>query len=213
MTVRQGMTNIVLDTLFVAVFRWGIVGAAAATVIGQLVGGGIPLVYFARENDSLLRLVPTSLEPKVLLKAAANGSSELMNNLSASLVNMLYNLQLMRFAGENGVAAYGVIMYVNFIFSAIYFGYTLGAAPVISYHYGAQNRKELKGLFRKSLCITAVTGGAMLLSAELLSGPLSRLFVGYDQELFQLTCRGFRVYALSFLISGFNIFSSAFSPP
>lgn len=209
-TVAAGMTNIVLDTLFVAVFRWGIVGAAAATVIGQMVGGGIPLVYFARENDSLLRLVPTSLEPKVLLKAAANGSSELMNNLSASLVNMLYNLQLMRFAGENGVAAYGVIMYVNFIFSAIYFGYTLGAAPVISYHYGAQNRKELKGLFRKSLCITAVTGGAMLLSAELLSGPLSRLFVGYDQELFQLTCRGFRVYALSFLISGFNIFSSAF---
>ncbi len=209
-TVAAGLTNIVLDALFVGVFRWGIAGAAAATVISQLVGGVLPIFYFARPNDSLLRLHWAKPELAILLKVSANGSSELMTNLSASVVNILYNFQLMHFAGENGVAAYGVIMYVNFIFSAVYFGYAIGAAPVISYHYGAAGWQELKNLFRKSICITALFGAVMLISSELLAIPLSELFVGYDRELCTITRHGFQIYALSFLISGFNVFSSAF---
>ena len=209
-TVAAGLTNIVLDALFVGVLRWGIAGAAAATVISQLVGGVFPVVYFARENDSLLRLTAARPEPRVLLRVCANGSSELMTNLSASVVNILYNIQLMRLAGENGVAAYGVIMYVNFIFSAVYIGYAIGSAPIISYHYGAGHRDEIGSLLGKSLRITAVVGVGMLTASQLLAGPLAELFVGYDADLFELTRRGFRIYAVSFLISGFNIFSSAF---
>ena len=209
-TVAAGMTNIVLDALFVGVFHWGVVGAAVATSLSELVGCGIPLLYFARENDSLLRLTRTRLEWRVLARTCTNGSSELMTNLSASVVNILYNFQLMRLAGEDGVAAYGVIMYVYFIFSAVYFGYAIGTAPVISYQYGAGNRPELQNLFRKSLFVTGVTGMVMLCLSELLAGLLAELFVGYDRELFTLTRHGFRIYAVSFLISGFNVFSSAF---
>lgn len=209
-TVGSGLTNIVLDALFVAVFKWGITGAAAATVISQVVGAVVPIVYFLRKNNSLLHLTKPSFDFKVLVKVCTNGSSELMTNLSASLVNILYNFQLMKFAGENGVAAYGVIMYVNFIFSAVYFGYAIGSAPVVSFNYGAANSKEMKNLFRKSLFITGIFGLLMFTSSQLLASPLAKWFVGYDAELFELTAHGFRVYALSFIISGFNVFSSAF---
>ena len=209
-TVTAGMTNIVLDALFVGGFHWGIAGAAAATVISQMVGGVFPIIYFLRKNDSLLQLTHTKLNLRVLLRVCANGSSELMTNLSSSVMNILYNFQLMRFAGEDGVAAFGVIMYVNFIFSAVYFGYAIGSAPVISYHYGAANHPELKNLFRKSLRITFCFGAAMLLLSELLAAPLAELFVGYDRGLYELTCRGFRIYAMCFLVCGFSVFGSAF---
>ena len=209
-TVAAGMTNIVLDALFVGGFHWGIAGAAAATVISQTVGGVFPIIYFLRKNDSLLQLTHTKLNLRVLLRVCANGSSELMTNLSSSVMNILYNFQLMRFAGEDGVAAFGVIMYVNFIFSAVYFGYAIGSAPVISYHYGAANHPELKNLFRKSLRITFCFGAAMLLLSELLAAPLAELFVGYDRGLYELTCQGFRIYAMCFLVCGFSVFGSAF---
>lgn len=209
-TVGSGLTNIVLDALFVAVFKWGIAGAAAATVISQVVGAVVPIIYFSRKNNSLLRITKPIFDFKILLKVCTNGSSELMTNLSASLVNILYNFQLMKIAGENGVAAYGVIMYVNFIFSAVYFGYAIGSAPVVSFNYGAANSVELKNLFRKSLFITGIFGLLMFTSSQLLAFPLAKWFVGYDAELFELTAHGFKVYAISFLISGFNVFSSAF---
>lgn len=209
-TVGSGITNIILDALFVAVFKWGIVGAASATVISQIVGAVIPIIYFSRRNSSLLHLTKAKLNLRVLLKVCTNGSSELMTNLSASIVNILYNFQLMKFAGENGIAAYGVIMYVNFIFVAVYFGYSIGGAPVISFNYGADNSKELKNLFRKSLFIIASFGLVMFTASQILASPLAEWFVGYDRELYSLTDRGFRIYALSFLIGGFNIFSSAF---
>lgn len=209
-TVAAGVTNIILDALFVAGFKWGIAGAAWATVISQLVGALVPIIYFAGKNNSLLRLTRAKLDFRVLIKVCANGSSELMTNLSASLVNILYNFQLMKFAGENGVAAYGVIMYVNFIFSAVYFGYAIGSAPLVSFNYGAANTHELKNLFRKSLSVTAVFGFLMVASSQILASPLAKSFVGYDPELFSLTAHGFRIYAISFLISGFNVFSSAF---
>lgn len=209
-TVGSGLTNIVLDALFVAVFKWGIAGAAAATVISQVVGAVVPIIYFSRKNNSLLRITKPIFDFKILLKVCTNGSSELMTNLSASLVNILYNFQLMKIAGENGVAAYGVIMYVNFIFSAVYFGYAIGSAPVVSFNYGAANSKELKNLFKKSLFITGLFGFLMFTSSQLSASPLAKWFVGYDAELFELTAHGFKVYAISFLISGFNVFSSAF---
>lgn len=209
-TVAAGMTNIILDALLVAVLRWGLVGAALATAASQLVGGLAPLVYFLRENDSLLRLIPFRMDWKALAKTCTNGSSELMTNLSMSLVNILYNFQLMRLIGEDGVAAYGVIMYVNFIFIAIFLGYSIGSAPVVGYHYGAENHGELKNLLAKSLVLMGGGGIALTALAEVLSAPLSQMFVGYDQGLMELTCRGFRIYALSFLITGFNIFGSAF---
>lgn len=209
-SVISGVANMVLDFLFIAVFRWGVAGAAIATAIGQILGVIIPVVYFARENTSLLRLGKTKFEMKVLLKTCANGSSEMVTNLSASIINILYNFQLMRLAGENGVAAYGVIMYVNFIFMAIFFGYSIGSAPVVSYNYGAGNHLELKNLFRKSLTIIGVSGIVMAGAAEILTSPLVKIFAGYDAELFAMTCRGFRIYSLAFMIMGINVWGSAF---
>ena len=209
-SVSAGLTNIILDFLFIAVFRWGIAGAALATAIGQIVGGIIPLLYFSRENNSLLRLTKTKFTGSVLLKTCINGSSEMVSNLSTSIVNILYNFQLMRIAGENGVAAYGIIMYVNFIFMAIYLGYSIGSSPVVSYHYGADNREELKNLFRKGLLLMGVSGILLTLLAELLNRPLVRIFAGYDAGLFAITCHGFRLYAFAFLFMGVNIWGSAF---
>lgn len=209
-TVAAGLTNIVLDALLVGVFRMGVAGAAAATGVSQLVGGAFPLWYFARRNSSLLRFARPEKDWRALVRACANGASELMTNLSSSIVTALYNVQLMRIAGEDGVAAYGVIMYVNFIFNAIFYGYSIGSAPVFSYHYGAGGRGELKSLLRKSLALTAVCGAFLTLAAEASAGPLSRIFVGYDAALCAMTTRGFRLYALSFLVVGFNIFGSAF---
>ncbi len=209
-TVAAGLTNIVLDALLVGVFRMGVAGAAAATGVSQLVGGAFPLWYFARKNSSLLRFARPEKDWRALVRACANGASELMTNLSSSIVTALYNVQLMRFAGEDGVVAYGVIMYVNFIFNAIFYGYSIGSAPVFSYHYGAGGRDELKSLLRKSLALTAVCGAFLTLAAEASAGPLSRIFVGYDAALCAMTTRGFQLYALSFLVVGFNIFGSAF---
>lgn len=209
-TVGAGLTNIVLDALLVAVFPMGLAGAAAATALSQMVGGLVPILYFLRKNDSLLRLTKTKFYGKILLKTCANGSSELMSNISASVVTILYNLQLMRLAGEDGIAAYGAIMYVAFIFAAIFIGYAVGSAPVISFHYGAENTDELKSLLRKSVVLTAVSGAAMALLATLAAAPLSKIFVGYDQDLYQMTVHGFQLFSFSFLLSGFNIFGSSF---
>ncbi|MCQ5130522.1 MATE family efflux transporter [Butyricicoccus faecihominis] len=210
MTVAAGLTNIVLDYVFIVPLGWGLAGAALATALSQVVGGVAPLLYFARKNDSLLRLTRASFEGRILIKACTNGSSELMTNISMSLVNILYNFQLMSVAGEDGVAAYGVIMYVNFIFAAMFLGYAIGSAPVISYHYGAANHAELKNLFRKSLTIVALAAFTLTIVAEALAAPLATVFVGYDAGLMELTRHGFRLYALSFLMNGFNIFGSAF---
>ncbi len=208
--VAAGVTNMVLDYLFIVILGWGIAGAAAATAAGETVGGIVPLIYFSRKNTSLLRLTKTKIKGKILLKACTNGSSELMTNLSMSLVNMLYNVQLMKLAGEDGVAAYGVIMYVNFIFLATFIGYSIGSAPIVGYHFGAQNHNELKNLFRKSLRLIGGWGVLLMLLAFALSGPLARFFVGYDAELLAMTSHGLRLYALAFLVSGFNIYGSAF---
>ena len=209
-TVISGVTNMVLDALFIAGFGWGIVGAALATGASQVVGGILPLVYFIRENDSLLRLVRPKYDGRALIKACTNGSSELMSNVSMSLVSMLYNLQLIRYAGEDGIAAYGVIMYVNFIFLAAFIGFANGAAPVVSYHYGACHRSELKNLRHKSMVIIAAFSLAMLVLAELLAKPLSAIFVGYDALLMELTVRAFQIYSLSFIFSGVAIYGSSF---
>ncbi len=209
-SIAAGLTNMALDFLFIYVFPWGLVGAAAATVLSQVVGGVIPLIYFWRKNTSLLQLVCFHFEWKPILKSCANGSSEMLTNLSTSLLNMLYNLQLMRLVGENGVSAYGVIMYVSFIFTGTYLGYAIGAAPIVGYHYGAGNKKELKSLLRKSLLlITAVSVGLTALS-EILSGGLAGIFVSYDRELMEITKIAIQIYSLSYLISGFNIFGSSF---
>jgi len=209
MTVAAGVCNIVLDALFVIVFRWGLVGAAVATAIAQFLGAIIPLVYFAKPNPSLLRLGKFRFDGRALLRTFTNGSSELMSNLSMSLVGMLYNIQLMQYAGEDGIAAYGVIMYVNFIFLSVFIGFAIGTAPIIGYNYGADNRAEQKNIFRKSLVILSLVSLAMTLAGEILARPFSSVFVGYDNALCDMTARGFRIYALSFLLCGFNIYGSS----
>lgn len=208
--VISGLTNMVFDFIFIALFHWGIAGAAIATAMGQIIGGIIPLIYFSRDNGSLLRLTRTRIEGRILRKTCINGSSEMVTNLSASVVNILYNLQLMKLAGEDGIAAYGVIMYANFVFSAIFFGYSIGSAPVIGFHYGASNHGELQSLFKKSLILTGSSSLILTAAAELLSSPLIRIFVGYDAGLYQMTCHGFRLYSFMFLITGFNIWGSSF---
>lgn len=209
-TVAAGVTNMLLDFIFVAVFRWGIIGAAAATAASQLIGGLVPLIYFLRPNTSKLHLVKTKLNAHILGKTCINGSSELMTNISMSLVNILYNFQLMHYIGEDGVAAYGIIMYVSFIFTAIFIGYSIGSAPIIGYHYGAGNHAELKSLFRKSLCLITLWNIILTALAILTAQPLAKIFVGYDIGLTELTTRALALYSLSFLFMGYNIFGSAF---
>lgn len=209
-TVAAGLTNIVLDALLVAVFHMGLRGAALATALSQCVGGIMPLFYFARPNSSLLRLTRCRFDGRALLRACVNGSSELMSNISMSIVSMLYNAQLIKYAGEDGVAAYGVLMYVNMIFLAAFIGYSVGIAPIISYHYGASNHDELKNLLKRSLAIIGAFSLAMLLAAELLARPLATVFVGYDQGLLDLTLRGFVIFSFSFLFAGLAIFGSSF---
>lgn len=209
-TVAAGVTNMILDFVFIAVFHWGIVGAAAATAASQLIGGLVPLIYFLRPNTSKLHLVKAKLNVHILGKTCINGSSELMTNISMSLVNILYNFQLMHYIGEDGVAAYGIIMYVSFIFAAIFIGYSIGSAPIIGYHYGAGNHMELKGLFQKSLCLITLWNIILTALAILTAQPLAKIFVGYDIGLTKLTTRALALYSLSFLFMGYNIFGSAF---
>lgn len=209
-TLIAGFTNMILDWLFVGVLGFGLRGAAWATVIGQGVGGAIPLFLFILKKDWIIRLGKTKFEPKVIMKTCGNGISEFLSNVSASIVGFLYNLQLMKYAGENGVSAYGVIMYVSFIFVAIYIGYNMGVAPVISYHDGARNKEELKSLYKKSLTLLLITNISMFAVSEILAMPLAKLFVGYDKNLCEMTVLGLRIFSVAFLVMGFNIFGSAF---
>lgn len=211
-TVFSGVTNMILDAVLVGLLpqEYKLAGAAAATALSQAVGGGIPLLYFGRKNSSILRLGKTHFDGKAIFKACTNGSSEFMSNISMSLVGMLYNIQLMKYAGEDGVATYGVMMYVSMIFAAAFIGYSIGTAPVIGYHDGAKNHGELQGLLKKSLVMIGGFGVAMVASAELLAVPLARIFVSYDAALMELTVSGFRIFALSFLFMGYAIFGSGF---
>ena len=209
-TVAAGVTNIVLDAILVGLLSYKLEGAAVATAISQTVGGIFPLIYFSRKNSSLLRLSKTKFSLYALIKTATNGSSELMSNISMSLVNMLYNIQLFKYAGEDGVAAFGVIMYVNFVFISIFFGYAVGSAPIVGYHFGAKNRDELKNILKKSLVITGVCSLLMFVLSESLASPLSYLFVGYDEGLTALTRQGFMIFSFSFLFAGFAIYGSSF---
>lgn len=208
--ILAGVTNMILDYVFIAVLGMGLSGAAIATVCGECIGGFLPLFYFAAKNSSPFRLGKAKWYPFIFKKTCTNGSSELMTNLSSSIVNTLFNFQLMRFVGEDGVAAYGTIMYVNFIFVAIYLGYSIGSAPIVSYHYGAQNHNELKNLLGKSLRLIGICGIFLFALAQCIATPLANIFVGYDKELFDLTNQGFRLFSTSFLICGVNIYGSSF---
>ncbi len=211
-TVISGVTNMILDALLVGLLpqEYKLAGAAIATAVSQTIGGLVPLIYFARPNDSILRIGHTAFNGRALLQACTNGSSEFMSNISMSLVGMLYNLQLLKYAGEDGVAAYGVMMYVSMIFSSTFIGYSIGTAPIIGFHDGAQNHEELHGLLKKSLILIGSFGLAMIAAGELLAEPLARIFVSYDAELMSLTVSGFRIYALSFFFMGYAIYGSGF---
>ena len=207
-SLASGATNIVMDYVLIALCDMGIAGAAWGTVLSYVVGGGLPLLYFLRPKRGKLRLCHTRLYPRELKNACVNGSSELMSNLSASLISVLYNLQLMRLVGESGVAAYSVMMYVDFAFAAVFLGFSMGVGPVISFHFGADNREELKGLLRRSLTVIFICSLAMVALSELLARPLAAAFVGYSPALMDMTVHGFRIFALSYLFVGFGIFGS-----
>lgn len=209
-TLFAGCANIVFDALFVAVLKMEVTGAAIATAVCQFLGGVIPMIYFARKNKSLLKLGKCKFDFNALLKTCTNGSSEFMSNISMSLVSMFYNAQLMKYAGENGIAAYGVLMYVAMIFLAIFIGYSVGTAPVVGYHFGANNSGELKNILKKSFIIIAFSAVAMFIAGEVLAVPLSKLFVGYDKTLFEITKHAFAIFSFSFLFSGFSIYGSSF---
>lgn len=209
-TLASGFANMILDAVLVMVFEWKVAGAAVATVVSMLVGGIIPLVYFGRKNKSLLKLTRCGFDKSVLFKTCTNGSSEFLSNVSTSFVSMLYNLQLMKYAGEDGVSAYGVLMYVAMIFQAIFIGYSVGAAPVVGYNFGAQNKEELRNVLRRSLVIIGIAAFLMFGAGELLSRPLAMLFVGYDAALMEMTDHAFRIFSFSFLMCGFTIYTSSF---
>ena len=211
-TIASGATNMLLDAILVMALpqEYKLAGAAVATSIAQVVGGIVPLVYFFRKNSSILRLGKTKFEAGIIGKACTNGVSEFMSNISMSIVGMLYNMQLMRYEGENGLAAYGVMMYVSMIFAAVFIGYTIGVAPIVGYNYGAQNHDELQGILKKSIRVIGISGIGMVIAAQILTIPLAKIFVGYDKGLFQLTVSGFRIFAIAFLFMGFGIFVSGF---
>lgn len=209
-SIIAGITNMILDFVFIYVLKMGVFGAAAATGISQLVGGVIPLVYFIRKNNSPLKIIKAKFERKAIWQSCTNGSSEMLTNLSMSLVNMLYNIQLMKYAGSDGVVAYGIIMYIGFVFSGTYLGYSMGTAPIIGYHYGAENTEELKSLLKKSLKLIAITSIVMTGLAEISSKLLASIFVSYNAELLDMTTNAIRLFAISYIISGFNIFASSF---
>lgn len=209
-TIASGVTNIVLDALFIVVFEWGIAGAAAASAIGQMVGGVFPIIYFARENSSILRLTKPVIDFKAILQGFANGSSELVSGMSASFGSILYNVQLLKYAGENGVAAYGVLMYISMIVTSIFNGYSSGIVPVIGYHYGARNHDELKSLLKKSVIVVGLFSTSIFTLSELLAYPIAKVYVGYDEELMRITTQGFFVYSFAFLFMGMAVFASSF---
>lgn len=209
-TVVAGMTNVILDALFLGVFSWGITGAAVATIISQWIAGLTPFIYFSRKNNSLLRLVKCKPQGRAMLNICANGSSEMVNNVSISIVSLLYNVQLLRYAGDDGIAAYGIMMYVNFLFTAIFWGYISGVAPVISFNYGADNYDELKSLLRKSLIIVSGCSLIMFTISEMLAKPISLIFASYDSDLLTMTIHGFHLFSFSFLFAGLSIFCSSF---
>lgn len=209
-TIASGVTNIVLDALFIVVFEWGIAGAAAASAIGQLVGGVFPIIYFARKNSSILRLTKPAIDFKAIFQGFANGSSELVSGMSASFGSILYNVQLLKYAGENGVAAYGVLMYISMIVTSIFNGYSSGIVPVIGYHYGARNHDELKSLLKKSIVVVGLFSTSIFTLSELLAYPIAKLYVGYDEELMRITTHGFFVYSFAFLFMGMAVFASSF---
>lgn len=209
-TVAAGISNMVLDALFIAVFKWGIVGAALATGLSQVVGGILPLLFFCANNSSVLRLHFTKIERRPVLKAMANGSSEMVNNVTGSIVGMIYNMQLLKYSGNDAVAAYGVLMYVGFVFIAIFIGYAIGAAPIVGFHYGANNHDELKNMLKKSVTLMFSGGFILFITAELLAGPLAKIFVGYDPQLYEMTVGCFRVAVTAYMVTGFNIFASSF---
>lgn len=210
LSIAAGVTNMVMDYVLIAVCDLGVAGAAIATVMGYCVGGVLPLLYFLRPKREGIRLTRTRFYGKQLLNACTNGSSELMSNISSSIVGILYNIQLMRLIGEQGVAAYSVMMYVDFVFVATFLGFSIGSAPIVSYHYGAGNHPELKNVFRKSMTVILCTSVAMVILSELLSRPLSSAFVGYNAELLEMTVHGFRLFALCYLFCGINIYASSF---
>ena len=209
-TLAAGCTNMLFDFLFIAVFGWGLVGAALATAGSQLVGGIVPIVYFLRPNKSLLRLGKTNFDGRALIKTCTNGSSELFSNVAMSLVGILYNAQLMRYVGSDGIAAYGVMMYVGWIFVSIFVGFSIGTAPLIGFNFGAQNKAELKNLFRKCLIVTSSLSLIMFVLGETLARPLSMIFVSYNQGILDMTVRGLRIFSFQFIFCGMAIFGSGF---
>ena len=209
-SIISGVTNIVLDFVYIYLFKWGVAGAAVATITSQFVGAIIPMIYFSRKNNTMLRLGKTKFELSPIIKTCVNGSSEMVTNLSMSLVNILFNMQLMKIAGADGVSAYGIIMYVGFLFVGTYMGYSVGSAPVISYHFGANNKEELRSLLRKSIKLLGVVAVIMTILSEIFAKPLASIFVSYDKELLELTINALRLYSLSYIVSWFNIFASSF---
>lgn len=209
-SIVAGVTNIVFDFLFIAVFKMGVFGAALATSMSQVVGGIIPLIYFICRNKSPLRLQKAKFKLKTILKTCANGSSEMLSNVSSSIITLLFNMQLMKFAGYDGVTAYGIIMYISFIFSGTYLGYSIGSAPIVSYHYGAGNTDELKNLFKKSLKLIISSSIVMIILAEIFARPLASIFVSYNEDLLRMTTTAIRIFSISYIMSGINTFASSF---
>ena len=210
LSIVCGVVNIALDALFVAVFGWGLTGAAIASSVSLLTGGCYPLWYFSsRRNTTRLWMVRCPFDWQSILKSCSNGMSEFVGNIALSIIGICYNWQLMQYIGADGVSAYGIIMYLGFIFASVFIGYNMGISQVISYNFGAGDKVELKSLLHKSLVIVGVSGVLMTTASEITANGISRIFVGYDESLCALTSHATGIYMLSFLICGFNMFVSA----
>lgn len=209
-TIGAGVANIVFDAIFVAGAGWGCVGAAWGTVIGQVVGGFLPVIYYFAKNKSALRLVPAKMQWGAIFKMGANGLSEFVSQIAVSVLSMIMNVLLMKHYQENGVSAYGIICYVWLIFAATFIGLCMGISPRISYVYGEKNKPELRRLTQRALALFIFAGLFEFIMAEALTVPLSYAYAGYDEGLRQLTCHASFIYSIIYLALGINMFGSSF---
>lgn len=209
LTVLGGVSNIVLDYVFIVLCGFGVSGAALATSIGYSIPGLFGLIYFAVSRKGTLYFVKPVFRWGVLFKCCINGSSEMVNNLAVAVTTFLFNVLMLKYEGEAGVAAITIVLYAQFLMTSAFMGFSSGIAPVVSFNYGSGNVRQLKKIFKISVWVIAVVSAAVFVIAETCSDVVIMVFTPAGSEVFGLTKYGFAIFSFSFLCTGMNIFASA----
>lgn len=208
LTLTGGVVNMVLDYVFMGPMQMGVLGAALATGLGQAIMAVAGVVYFLKVKGNLYFVKPV-FRGNILLQSCGNGSSEMVSNLSTAVVTFLFNITMLKLAGEDGVAAITIVLYGQFLFTALYLGFSMGVAPVVSFNYGNQNHAQLKRIYK--ICIGFILGSSVFILgiALLFSEPIVGIFTGEENHTYELAVEGFFQFSFNYLFAGINIFASA----